>query len=540
MFGIDTVIPGMLYASIERCPAVGGNVVSVDDTAARAVAGVVDVVRMADVAAPWSFKPLGGVAVVAKDTWSAMKGRAALTIEWDMGPNGEYDSVSYRESLSESAKSAGTVALDRGDVDDALANAEKTIQASYYAPHLSQAPMEPPAATAVIREDGSCEVWACTQDPQTAQGVVAGLLGLEPEQVIINVTLLGGGFGRKSKPDFIAEAAWLAKETGKPVKVTWMREDDLRHGYLHSVSSQYLKAGLDSDGKTVAWMQRTAFPSISATFDPTNEGPSNGELGLGCVDNPYDIPNMRIESGKALAHVRIGWMRSVSNVYHAFAACSFADELAHLAGRDSKEFMVNLIGPDRHVNPADDGAEYGNYGLELSDHPIDTARHKAVLEKAAEMADWGRAMPEGHGLGIAVHRSFPAFVATVAEVFVDQDGQPHVKELWTAIDAGLVVNPDRVRSQIEGAGIFGVSLTMHGEITAENGAVVQGNFDTYPVVRMSESPMAINVHIMESGAKPGGVGEPGVPPVAPAICNAIFAATGKRVRELPLKNVDLA
>jgi isoquinoline 1-oxidoreductase beta subunit len=540
MFGIDTVIPGMLYASIERCPAVGGNVVSVDDTAARAVAGVVDVVRMADVAAPWSFKPLGGVAVVAKDTWSAMKGRAALTIEWDMGPNGEYDSVSYRESLSESAKSAGTVALDRGDVDDALANAEKTIQASYYAPHLSQAPMEPPAATAVIREDGSCEVWACTQDPQTAQGVVAGLLGLEPEQVIINVTLLGGGFGRKSKPDFIAEAAWLAKETGKPVKVTWTREDDLRHGYLHSVSSQYLKAGLDSDGKTVAWMQRTAFPSISATFDPTNEGPSNGELGLGCVDNPYDIPNMRIESGKALAHVRIGWMRSVSNVYHAFAACSFADELAHLAGRDSKEFMVDLIGPDRHVNPADDGAEYGNYGLELSDHPIDTARHKAVLEKAAEMADWGRAMPEGHGLGIAVHRSFPAFVATVAEVFVDQDGQPHVKELWTAIDAGLVVNPDRVRSQIEGAGIFGVSLTMHGEITAENGAVVQGNFDTYPVVRMSESPMAINVHIMESGAKPGGVGEPGVPPVAPAICNAIFAATGKRVRELPLKNVDLA
>ena len=540
MFGIDTVLPGMLYASIERCPAVGGTVVSVDDAAARAIAGVVDVLRLADVTAPWVFKPLGGVAVVAKDTWSAMKGREALNVEWDMGANAEYDSKSYRESLTTAAKNAGNVMLNRGDVDSAFVDAEKTMQASYYAPHLSQAPMEPPAATAVIREDGSCEAWACTQDPQTAQGVVAGILGLEPEQVTINVTLLGGGFGRKSKPDFIAEAAWLAKETGKPVKVTWSREDDIRHGYLHAVSSQYLKAGLDSEGNAVGWMHRTAFPSIMQTFDPSVEGPAPMELGLGFIDNPYNVPNMRLESGKAKAHLRIGWLRSVCNVYHAFASCCFADELAQLAGKDSKDFLIDLIGPDRHVNPADDGAEYGNYGLDISDHPIDTARFKAVLEKAASMADWGRAMPEGRGLGIAVHRSFLAYVASVAEVSVDAEGNPRVEELWSVIDAGTVVNPDRVRSQLEGAGIFGMSLALHGEITAEGGAVVQGNFDTYPVVRMNESPTAINVHVMESGAKPGGVGEPGVPPVAPAICNAIFAATGKRVRELPLRNVNLA
>jgi isoquinoline 1-oxidoreductase beta subunit len=461
-----------------------------------------------------------------------------LKIEWDMGANAAYNSAAYRKSMETSARTGGSEVLARGDVDAAFTNAAKTLEAVYYAPMLSQAPMEPPAAAAMINDDGSCTVWACTQDPQTAQGVVAGALGIEPSQVTINVTLLGGGFGRKSKPDFIAEAALLAKKAGKPVKVTWTREDDIRHGYYHAESCQYLRGGIDADGNTTAWLQRTAFPSIGATFGST-DGPSAGELGLGCVDNPYAISNMKIEACKAEAHFRIGWLRSVCNVYHAFAANSFAAELAHLAGRDPKDYLLALIGADRHVIPANSGATYENYGQDLGEHPIDTARLKAVLEEAAAMASWGRELPRGSGLGIAVHRSFLGYVATAAEVSVDDAGALKVQELWTAVDAGTVVNPDRVRAQMEGAGIFGMSLTLHGEITGANGAIVQGNFDSYPVVRMNESPRAITVRVMPSTAKPGGVGEPGVPPVAPAICNAIFAATGKRVRELPLRNVSL-
>jgi isoquinoline 1-oxidoreductase beta subunit len=249
---------------------------------------------------------------------------------------------------------------------------------------------------------------------------------------------------------------------------------------------------------------------------------------------------MHIEACDAAAHVRIGWLRSVCNVFHAFAASSFADELAHLAGRDPKDFLLELIGPDRHVIPAESGAEYENYGQDLGEHPIDTARLKAVLEEAAGMANWGRQLPQGRGLGIAVHRSFLGYVATAAEVTVSDAGELTVDELWTVVDAGTVVNPDRVRSQMEGAGIFGMSLALHGEITARGGAIREKNFDSYQVVRMNEAPRAINVRVMPSTARPGGVGEPGVPPVAPAICNAIFAATGKRVRELPISNVKLA
>jgi isoquinoline 1-oxidoreductase beta subunit len=538
-FGMDVRLPGMLVASIERCPAVGGSVKSLDDSKARAVSGVVDVVGLPDGGLPAAFKPLGGVAVLATDTWSAERGRAALKIDWDLGPNGSYESTAYRQALGETALQSGTLVRQRGDVEQALAKAATVLEASYYAPHLSQAPMEPPSALACMTEDGGCEVWAPTQDPQTARQTVAQVLGLKPEQVVVNVTLLGGGFGRKSKPDFIAEAAWLARHTGKPVRVSWTREDDIRHGYLHSVSCQYLKAGLDETGQTTAWLHRTVFPSIMATFNPAADGPSDLELGLGFVDNPLNIANMKLESGKAASHLRIGWLRSVSNVYHAFAIGSFIDELAHAAGRDSKQFLVDLIGPARRVDPATDGAKYGNYGADLRDHPIDTARLVGVVDKAADMADWNRARPAGHGLGIAVHRSFLSYVATVVEVSSDSRGRISIEEMWTVVDAGTVVNPDRVRAQMEGAGIYGLSLTLHGEITARDGAVEQGNFDDYPVLRMHEAPRAIHVHIVDSQARPGGVGEPGVPPVAPAVCNAVFAATGRRIRELPLSKSDL-
>jgi isoquinoline 1-oxidoreductase beta subunit len=538
-YGIDTTLPNMMYASIERCPSYGGRVQSLDSSAAKAVAGVIDVISMPEPTAPPFFNPLGGVAVLASNTWSAQQGRAALEIEWDLGSNAEYDSEKFREELMASCCKEGTSVLNRGDTEAGFSAAESSHSAEYYAPHLAQAPMEPPAATAQMNEDGSCEVWSCTQNPQSVQETVAGVLGIEKEQVHAHVTLLGGGFGRKSKGDFAAEAAWLARETGRPVHVTWTREDDIRHGYYHSVSAQHLKAGMDENGKVTSWLQRTAFPSIGSTFSPDSTRPAVWEVGLGLVDNPYDIPNMRLETGDAKAYIRIGWLRSVCNVYHAFAASSFVDELANLAGEDSKDYLLALLGPARKIDPADDGAEYGNYGQSLETHPIDTGRIAAVLEKVAEMAEWGRELPEGHGLGIAVHRSFLTTVGTVAEVSVDDAGKLRVHELWTAIDAGRVINPDRVTAQMEGAGIFGMSLTMHGEITAKNGAVVQGNFDTYPVVRMNEAPTEINVHIMDVDAPPGGVGEPGVPPVAPAIVNAYFAASGIRVRELPLRNAGL-
>ncbi|MGB5492529.1 MAG: molybdopterin cofactor-binding domain-containing protein [Woeseiaceae bacterium] len=539
VYGIDAVRPGMLYAAIERCPAFGGSVTSLDDSAAKSVAGVVSVVRLPEPTSPLGFNLLGGVAVLATNTWAAQKGREALKIEWDLGENGAHESASYKDTLMQSVAAPGTTVLTRGDADAAMEAASSVHEAVYYAPYLSQAPMEPPAAVAEISEDGGCEAWACTQNPQAAQDIIAGTLGIDKEKVRVHVTLLGGGFGRKSKPDFIAEAAWLAKESGKPVKVTWTREDDIRHGYFHSVSAQYLKAGLDADGNATSLLHRTSFPSIGSTFDPSATGPGSFELDLGFLDRPYAIPNIRLESCDAKAHLRIGWLRSVCNVFHAFAGCGFVDELAYLAGLDPRDHLLKLLGEARHIDPADDNAEYSNYGHPLDKHPIDTGRYAAVVNKVSEMANWGRALPEGHGLGIAVHRSFLSIVGTVAEVSVDDGGQLLVHDIWMTIDAGTTINPDRVISQMEGAAIFGMSLALHGEITASGGAVVEGNFDSYPVVRMSEAPANIHVHIMESTALPGGVGEPGVPPVAPAIVNAYFAATGNRIRELPLRNAGL-
>jgi len=491
---------------------------------------------MPEPTSPPLYNIQGGIAVLASDTWSATEGRNALEIQWDRGVNAEHESKAYKEDLIASASAPGATVLARGDAD---VETHSQHEAVYYTPYLAQAPMEPPAAAAIVNDDGRCEVWASTQDPQTARDTVATTLGIDKEKVTMNVTLLGGGFGRKSKPDFIAEAAWLASETGRPVMVAWSREDDIRHGYFHSVSAQYYRAGMDSDGTTQSWLQRSSFPSIFSTFAPDVNGPSGFELDLGLLDAPWNVPNLRIETCDAKAHLRIGWLRSVCNVFHAFGACSFVDELAHAKGKDPKEHLLEMIGPARKIDPANDDAKYTNYGQDLAKHPVDTGRLSTVAQEVSDMAQWGRELPEGHGLGIAVHRSFLSYVAAVAEVSVDERGKLIVHELWIAIDAGTVVNPDRVHAQMEGAGIFGMSLALHGELTTRNGAVVEDNFDSYPMVRMSEVPAEIHTHIMESDAPPGGVGEPGVPPVAPAIVNAYFAASGKRVRELPLRNAGL-
>jgi isoquinoline 1-oxidoreductase beta subunit len=319
-----------------------------------------------------------------------------------------------------------------------------------------------------------------------------------------------------------------------PVQLVWSREDDIRFGYFHTVSAQHLEGGLDSDGNCVAWLHRSVFPTITATFNASARRASPDELGLGLIDVPFMVPHLRVENGDAEAHVRIGWMRSVSNIYHGFAVGSFVDELAAAAGRDPKAYLLDMIGPARTIDLASDGVEYTNYGEPIDQYPLDTGRLRNVIETAAEAADWGSPRPDGRALGIAAHRTFLTYVAVVADVSVDDDGVPTVHGVYSALDCGVIVNRDRVRAQVEGAAIYGMSLALHGRITARNGAIEQSNFHDYPVVRMDEAPRTMEVHLIDSDALPTGVGEPGVPPVAPAITNAIYAASGNRIRELPI------
>jgi len=538
-FGMDARIDGMVYASIEHPPVLGGKLKSFDDKAPMQVKGVRQTVTIDPFTPPHHFQPLGGVAVIADNTWSAMKGRQKLNPVWDNGANAVYNSDQYKKELQATVREPGKAACNQGDVYAAFGQGGKTLEAEYYVPHLAHASMEPPVALADYR-DGKVTVWASTQNPQAVQEVISEKLGIPKEAVTCYVPLLGGGFGRKSKPDYAAEAAILSKKVGHPVKVVWSREDDIRFDYYHTVSAMYMKAVLGADGLPTAWLQRSAFPSIGSTFDVNATIAGPGELQQGWMDLPFNIPNLRAENSGAAAHVRIGWLRSVANIYHAFAAQSFANECAHAAGRDSVEYLLALIGPPRIIDIKKSAPDYPNYGGSLEAYPIDTARHRRVIELAAEKSGWGkRKLGKGQGMGIAVHRSFLTYVATVVQVEVNDQGELSIPRVDTAVDAGLVVNPEATRSQFEGAAVFGTSLARFGEITATDGAVDQSNFDSYPVSRMNEAPYQTNVYIVESSAPPAGVGEPGVPPFAPALCNGIFAATGKRIRELPLSRSKL-
>ena len=534
VFGMDAAMPGMVYASIEHPPVLGQKIKSYDDKAALKVPGVKQTLTIETVAPPHLFKPLGGVAVIGDNTWATFKGRKALKIEWDSSPHSVYNSGEFRKTLEATSRQPGKVVRNVGDVDAAFAKGGKIIEAEYYAPHLAHVSMEPPVAVAEYR-DGKVLAWAPTQNPQAVQDTIATALGIKKEDVTCHVTLLGGGFGRKSKPDQVAEAAVLSKQLGKPVKVVWTREDDIRFDFFHSVAAMYLKAAVGADGKPTAWLQRTTYPPIGSTFDASAKY-ADDEMGLGWNNLPFDIPNHRAENGPADYHVRIGWLRSVANIYHAFAIHSFADELAHAANKDSVEYLLALIGPPRIVSLDLKGDE----AEDAKKFPLDTARLRRVVEIVAEKSAWGkRPKGKGHGFGIAAHRSFLTYVATVVEVEVDAKGQVHIPNVWTAIDAGTVVSPDNVRNQAEGAAVFGTSLALFGEITATNGAINQSNFDNYPLARMNRAPRHIDVHVVESDAPPAGVGEPPLPPFAPALYNAIFAATGKRVREMPLSKAKL-
>jgi isoquinoline 1-oxidoreductase beta subunit len=503
------------------------------------VPGVEKVVKIDGTPAPAVFAPLAGVAVIANSTWAAIKGRDALKIVWDDGPNASFDSIAYKAQLEETVRKPGKLERNEGDVDAALASAAKVITAEYYSPHLAHATMEPPSATARMT-GGKLEIWTSVQSPGGARDDVAKRLGMEQKDVTLHNALLGGGFGRKSKWDFAIEAALLTKAMdGAPVKVVWTREDDIQHGFYHTVTAERLEAGLDKDNKVVAWRHRSAAPSLFANFMPDPKYPQFIELGMGFVDTPFNVPNVRLESGEAQSHVRVGWFRSVNNVAHAWAIQSFIAEIAHQLGRDPKDVLLELIGPARIVEaPEKATTPWWDYGEPHDVYPVDTGRLRRVTELVAEKAGWGRKLPPGRGLGIAAHRSFVSYIATVVEVAVDAKGNLSVPRVDTAIDCGFYVNPERIRSQIEGAAVMGLSLAKYGEITLKNGRVEQSNFNDYQVVRHDESPAVTNTHIVENGIEvpSSGVGEPGVPPFSPALCNAIFAATGKRIRRLPIGN----
>ncbi len=545
VYGIDARMDDQAFAVVARPPVVGGKVKSYDATAVRKLSGVIDVLEIPAFEGAPDFKPLGGVAVLADSTWNAWQGRDALEIEWDLGDNVSYNSDEYAKALVESASKPGNVVREVGDASAVLKKADSVITADYFVPHLSHAPMETPCAVADVKTDASgkvvsCHVLTATQNPQAVQLSVGPAMGLEPKDVLVNVTLLGSGFGRKSKPDYCVEAAILSRQFGRPVHVTWTREDDIQHDYFHTVAAVHVEAAVDDDGSPSAWMQRAAYPPIGSTFNLKAEGPGNGELEMGLSDLPFDVPNIRVEGCKAKAHARIGWLRSVCHIQQNFAVSSFADELAHNAGRDPLEFLMELLGEDRHMDLK--AAGLGNRGASPEEYPYDIGRMKNVAKRAAELADWqrGKTLPKGRGLGIACCRAFLGYTGHVVEVDVDKDGTVHIPHVWAVLDCGTVVCPDRVRAQVEGAAIMATTHTRYGEITFKDGVAEQSNYDTYQMAKMSDAPREIHVEVVKSDAIPAGVGETTVPSFAPAFCNAIFAATGKRIRELPLSKHDLS
>ncbi|NKC11240.1 MAG: molybdopterin-dependent oxidoreductase [Gammaproteobacteria bacterium] len=538
-YGADVTMPGMRIAVIARSPVFRGKAQSFDASEALKVPGVekvVEIPALADDKAP-EFRALGGIAVLGSNTWAVMEGRKKLKIDWEAGPNAVHTSKTFDAALMKSAKGGGAVIRNRGDVEGALENAAKVVESDYFVPYFIHTPMEPPAAI-VDANSRPVQVWAATQSPNQARQYVAEAIGVDIKDVECNTTLLGGGFGRKSKPDFACEAAILSKMTGTPVRVQWTREDEIQNGYYHAASAHAMKAGLDADGKCVAWHHCGSWPSILGLWNPAQKTGFGIEYGLGLIDTPYnEVKNLRIENGEADIHTRVGWYRSVNNIQHAFATNGFVHELATAGGRDFLDLMLEMIGDAQVMDLTKDGVEeYWNYGDSVDDWPIMPKRLSNALRRVAEKSGYGKELPNGHGLGLAVHRAFHSYVAAAVHVVVRNDGSIHVPQVDMAIDCGRYVNPEGVRKQLEGAVIYGHSVAMHGKITTTDGAVDQSNFHDYPITRMTDAPLNIRVHVLEDfvDLKPCGAGEPGVPPYAPALVNAIFNATGKRITRLPI------
>ncbi|CAM3391595.1 xanthine dehydrogenase family protein molybdopterin-binding subunit [Zobellia roscoffensis] len=537
IYGIDAEVPNAKVAVIARCPVMGGSVSKFDDTAAKKIKGVLDIIELdAGGIPPQLNKPMGGIAVIAENTWAAIKGREALEITWDYGPNKDYDSEMQTKEMVKSFESEGTVRRKDGDVAKAMSGASKILDRTYTTPYFAHGMIEPPCALANVK-DNTCEVWAPIQHPQFAKDSVVGALGLDDKNVTVNVTLLGGAFGRKSKPDFIVEAALLSQKSGHPIRLLWTREDDIHNDFLQGQSAHRIKVGLDKKNGVVAWDHHAAFPSIGATSNASVIQPSGFEIGMGATDLPFNIPNIQVETHDAKAHTRLGWLRSVCNIHNGFAIGSMVDEIAVTRGMDAKDNLLDLIGPDRSLTFDGIVGNHFNYGESLEDFPWETARLKNVIERAAKEANWGQTLPKGQGQGIAAFKSFLTYVACVVRVAVDEKGNLTIPEVHYALDCGVAVNVDRIKAQFEGGAIFGTSLGMMSKISYKDGRAEQDNFDGYRIARMPESPIEVKVHIVESSEKPTGIGEPPIPPFVPALCNAIYAATGKRITSLP---IDLA
>jgi len=538
-FGADVSIPGMKIAVVARAPVYRGKVKSFDATEALKVQGVEQVVEIPALPddKPAEFRALGGIAVLGTNTWSVLEGRRRLAIEWDEGPNAAHDSSTYDDSLRTAAREGGHIIRDRGNVDEAFAAADRVLDAEYFVPYFIHTPMEPPAAI-VDANARPVRIITSTQAPNETRQYVAEALGVEQSEVECEVTLLGGGFGRKSKPDFACEAAILSQMVGAPVRVQWTREDEIRNGYYHAASAHHMKAGLDASGKVTGWHHSGAWPSLIGLWAPAIRTGHPIEYGLGLIDTPYDsVPNLRIENGETDVMIRVGWYRAVNNIQHAFAMNCFANELAEAAGRDPVEFLLGLIGDADVMDLAKDGIEeQWNYGDSIEEWPIMPKRLSNVLRVAAAKSGYGKTMPAGHGLGLACHRSFHSYVAAAVHVVVRDDGSFHIPQVDMVVDCGRYVNPEGVRKQMEGAAIYGNTVARHGLISTTRGAVNQSNFHDYPVTRMNDAPLDVRVHIVEDFVhlRPCGVGEPGVPPYAPALVNAIHDATGKRIRNLPI------
>lgn len=530
IYGYDVALPGMKYACVARAPVFDARIRSYDETAARAVAGVEHFCRIPFSPHTREFRPEEGIAVVADSSWAAMRGRDALEIDWDLGENAGYETGEYRQALAASVQAPGTVHLGRGDVDAALAGDGALVEAQYETPMLAQAPMEPPVATAWVR-DGGCEIWAPVQDARDVQRLVAEWLRVDISRVTVNVTLLGGAFGRKSQFDFVLEAVETSRQTAAPVKLFWTREDDIRHCYYHAEAVQLMRARLGENGRPRGWLMRAAYPSIDWMWEPGLDEPMPWELGMGWTNMPFDVPDLSIEGCRARIPIRIGWLRSVCNVWHAFALNAFVDELAEAGGEDPVAYRLGLLGEDRVFAAPN---EPGDAAESFNGTTVDTGRYRRVLEFLAERTEWGRPLPDGRYRGIAVHNSFYSYAATVVEIATNASGAFDVVAVDTAVDCGRVVNPDGVTAQVEGATIYGLGIALFGELTASGGRVRQSNFNDYRVPRINETPGAIRAHLVDSDAPPSGVGEPPTPTVAPALAGALYAATGHRFRRLPL------
>lgn len=498
-FGIDVRVPGMLTAVIARSPVFGGKVRSFDAAAAKAVPGVRHVVQISS-----------GVAVVGDGYWPATRGRDALKVTWDDGPVAQVSSASISRLFAERAAQDGAVARHDGDPATALGGAAQRVEAVYEMPFLAHATMEPMNCTAHVRP-GAVDIWAPTQFQTGAQMTGGQIGGIPPEQVVVHTTYLGGGFGRRFELDFIIEALETSKATHTPVKVIWSREDDIQHAQYRPANYHQFRAGLDAAGRPVAWTHRIVAPSIMARLFPNSiRNGVDGEAVEGGIELPYAVPNVHVDYHLTDTGIPVGFWRSVNHSFNAFAVESFIDELAATAKQDPYAYRRGLLG--------------------------NSPRHLGVLELAATKAGWGTSLPAGRGRGIALHKSFESFAAQVAEVSVSPDGVVRVHRVVCAIDCGMHVNPSTIEAQMQSGIVYGLTAALKGAITIDGGRVVESNFDDYDMLHLDEMPV-VEVHIVPSSEAPGGVGEPGTPPIAPAVCNAIFAATGKRIRKLPIGKV---